>query len=281
MSEMPARPLLAFVALLGLLAACSSPPREGTVPAKRGLYKLGAPYQIGGRWYYPRYESSYDRVGVASWYGDGFHGRPTANGERFDKNRLTAAHPTLPLPSLVEVVNLENGRSLVVRVNDRGPFVGDRLIDLSEAAARELGFREQGLAQVRVRFLRLADDADGTPPQPTVVAAAVTTPAQPVSPAALRGCKVGDAGYFVQLAALRDTDRVEREARRAASLGQVRVDRVGVGSGALARLRVGPFARSGAALAVLDRARAMGYQGAFVVADAGRADCEISTALDG
>jgi rare lipoprotein A len=157
------------------LAACSSssPP---------GVYKLGQPYQIQGRWYYPEFDPEYDRVGVASWYGEPFHGRATANGERFDRRTVTAAHPTLPLPSLVRVVNLANRRELVVRVNDRGPFVGDRLIDLSQEAARQLGFERDGLAQVRVQFVRLAD-ANGEPPRPTTGRARAPLPERPAAPA--------------------------------------------------------------------------------------------------
>jgi rare lipoprotein A len=114
---------------------------------------VGAPYQVGGVWYVPREQPNYDAVGVASWYGDEFHQKATANGEMFDMNAVTAAHTTLPLPSMVEVTNLENGRKLMVRVNDRGPFVGDRIIDLSRAAARELGYERAGLAKVRVRYV--------------------------------------------------------------------------------------------------------------------------------
>ena len=114
-----------------------------------GHYKVGQPYKIKGRWYRPEYDPSYSKVGTASWYGADFHGLPTANGEVFDKEQISAAHPTLPLPSIVRVTNLENGRSLDIRVNDRGPFIGDRLIDLSEAAARELGYEDKGLARCR------------------------------------------------------------------------------------------------------------------------------------
>ncbi|HEX6144627.1 MAG TPA: septal ring lytic transglycosylase RlpA family protein [Geminicoccaceae bacterium] len=116
-------------------------------------YKVGAPYQVNGRWYHPQPVTSYEARGIASWYGEAFHGRPTANGEIYDMYRLTAAHPTLPLPSVVRVTNLDNGRSLLVRVNDRGPFVNDRLIDLSKAAARQLGFEYRGLAPVHVSYL--------------------------------------------------------------------------------------------------------------------------------
>ena len=128
-------------------------------------FKIGQPYKINGQWYYPAFVTEYEAIGVASWYGESFHGRPTANGEIYDMYALTAAHPTLQLPSVVEVMNLENGRSLILRVNDRGPFVNDRLIDLSYAAARELGFERQGLAQVQVRYLGLGR-LDETPIRP-------------------------------------------------------------------------------------------------------------------
>jgi rare lipoprotein A len=118
--------------------------------------KIGAPYQAKGVWYIPAHEPDYVETGEASWYGRDFHGRPTANGEIFDMHVATAAHPTLPLPSLVEVTNLENGRSLVVRVNDRGPFVSGRLIDLSARGAELLGFRDAGSTQVRVRYVGAA-----------------------------------------------------------------------------------------------------------------------------
>ena len=119
-------------------------------------YKLGRAYTVRGRTYVPRHEPNYDRVGTASWYGNNLNGRQTANGEVFDDRLMTAAHPTLPLPSLVRVTNLENGRYIVVRVNDRGPFVANRIIDLTRRAARELGYERQGKARVRVQFLELA-----------------------------------------------------------------------------------------------------------------------------
>lgn len=132
--------------------------------------KVGAPYTINGIRYRPRVVSWYDEVGIASWYGEPFHGRLTANGEIFDQDAYTAAHPTLPLPGLVEVTNLDTGRRMVLRLNDRGPFAKGRLIDLSRAAARELGFERAGLARVRVVYLGPADLDDaivalGEPPR--------------------------------------------------------------------------------------------------------------------
>ena len=119
-----------------------------------GSYKVGSPYTIKGIKYYPQEYAQYDQTGIASWYGPGFHGKYTANGERFDMYELTAAHKTLPMPSLVRVTNLENGRSLVLRVNDRGPFAHGRIIDISKKGAELLGFKNQGVAKVRVQLLQ-------------------------------------------------------------------------------------------------------------------------------
>ncbi len=123
------------------------------VPKGGGRYQIGEPYQVAGLTYTPREDPAYDRVGSASWYGELFHGRRTANGEIYDMDRLSAAHPTLPLPVYARVTNLNNGRSLVVRINDRGPFASDRVIDLSRRSAELLGFRNQGTATVRVKYL--------------------------------------------------------------------------------------------------------------------------------
>ena len=118
------------------------------------IYKVGNPYKINGKWYYPAVDYQYDEVGIASWYGPGFHGKSTANGEVFDQNKITAAHRTLPMPSIVKVTNLENGLVLdKVRINDRGPFARNRIIDLSKKAAEELGFIKNGVAKVRVEIL--------------------------------------------------------------------------------------------------------------------------------
>ncbi len=126
------------------------------VPKGGGVYHIGEPYQVSGNWYTPREEPTYDRIGRASWYGELFHGRRTANGEIYDMDRLSAAHPTLPLPVYAQVTNLANGRTIVVRINDRGPYARDRVIDLSRRSAELLGFRANGTTDVRVRYLRRA-----------------------------------------------------------------------------------------------------------------------------
>ena len=138
------------------LVGCTAMPPEGADPrvyAQEGFYKLGKPYQIKEKWYFPRVDTNYDEVGIASWYGKDFHGKRTANGEIYNMNSLSAAHKTLPLPVLVRVINLENGRSLVVRVNDRGPFAQNRIIDLSKRSAEILGFAKKGVARVRVTYV--------------------------------------------------------------------------------------------------------------------------------
>ena len=123
------------------------------VPKGGGVYRVGKPYTIAGREYVPQEDVNYSAVGMASWYGDDFHGRYTANGEIFDMNSLSAAHPTLPLPSYVRVTNLANHHSIVVRVNDRGPYVGDRVIDVSVKTAKLLGFYGNGLTKVKVEYV--------------------------------------------------------------------------------------------------------------------------------
>jgi len=118
-------------------------------------YKIGNPYQIQGQgtWYYPAEDFKYEETGIASWYGEKFHGRKTANGEIYDMNTLTAAHRTLPMPSFVRVTNLGNGRSLILKVNDRGPFARSRIIDISRRGAQLLGFHTAGTAKVRVQIM--------------------------------------------------------------------------------------------------------------------------------
>ncbi len=136
-------------------AGVGSPRWEGAGPPPKGGGRemIGEPYEVAGRWFYPRADDRYDRTGRASWYGEAFHKRMTSNGEWFDMDYLSAAHATMPLPSYVKVTNVANGRAVVLRVNDRGPFVGDRIIDVSKRAADALAFRHSGTAEVRVQYL--------------------------------------------------------------------------------------------------------------------------------
>lgn len=149
-------------------------PPASTEPAlpsgKGGIYKTGNPYKVAGRWYTPMQGvSNYSEIGTASWYGSDFHGKLTANGERYDMHMLSAAHKTLPLPTLVRVTNLENGRTVIVRVNDRGPFVKERLIDLSYAAAKVLGYTHQGTARVHIQMLEQSVGTGKAESKPTTL----------------------------------------------------------------------------------------------------------------
>lgn len=126
---------------------------RSNLPRGGGRYHVGKPYQVKGKWYRPKEDPDYVKTGAASWYGDAFHGRLTANGEVYDMTHLTAAHPTMPLPSYARVTNVQNGSSVLVRVNDRGPFAHDRVIDLSERAADLLGYKSVGVAKVKVEYV--------------------------------------------------------------------------------------------------------------------------------
>jgi rare lipoprotein A len=126
------------------------------VPKGGGTYRVGKPYTVAGRVYVPEEDTRYREEGLASWYGNDFHGRLTANGEVFDMASLTAAHPTLPMPCYARVTNLSNGKSLIVRINDRGPYHGNRLIDVSNKSAELLEFKGNGVARVRVEYVARA-----------------------------------------------------------------------------------------------------------------------------
>ncbi|WP_420415354.1 septal ring lytic transglycosylase RlpA family protein [Roseibium sp.] len=168
------RSALLVAAAAGLVAACGSAPQEKAkfspkkygvkgspkmvaagkpVPKGGGRYVVGKKYKIAGKWYYPKNDPNYKKSGLASWYGPTFHGRKTANGEIFDRYALTAAHTTMPLPSYARVTNLANGRSMIVRVNDRGPFHGNRIIDLSERVATMLDTKSKGVGKVKVEYV--------------------------------------------------------------------------------------------------------------------------------
>ena len=142
--------------------------------------KVGSPYQVNGKWYIPSHEPEYDETGVASWYGEQFNGKQTANGETFDMNEVTIAHPTLPLPSLVEVTNLDNGRTIIARANDRGPFASSRIIDVSKRAAELLGFKDKGTANVRVRYVGQAPEINDGGNNKVMLAANDAPKAKPV-----------------------------------------------------------------------------------------------------
>jgi len=217
--------------------------------------KVGAPYQVAGTWYLPAHEPDYDEKGVASWYGDAFQGRPTANGEVFDMNIPSAAHPTLPIPSLVEVTNLENGRKITVRLNDRGPFVQSRIIDLSHRAAELLGYDAQGTANVRVRYLGPAP-AVAIPPQAPFV------PQAPVSGVQTAG---GAGATFVQAGAFSVRENADAARAKVGDLGPSRVATMMSNGTSLFRVLVGPWSDREQAERKVAEATARGFDGARLV----------------
>ena len=175
------------------------------VPRGGGRTQIGKSYRVAGQWFSPEDQPGYDRTGMASWYGAQFHGRQTANGEVFDRTALSAAHPTLPLPSYVRVTNLDNDRSVVVRVNDRGPFRHKRLIDVSERTAELLNFKRDGMAEVRVEYLDRAR-LDGRDEDYLLAsfrgsgATQLATAAVPVAPKARRSGAAGKADAPIVIA---------------------------------------------------------------------------------
>ncbi len=265
-------------------------------PTGKGVYKVGAPYQVDGVWYYPREDPFYDETGIASWYGEPFHGETTANGELYDMNGLTAAHKTLPMPSFVNVTNLENCRSLVVRVNDRGPFLHGRLIDVSRRTAGLLGFEDKGTARVRVRLVgtRLARTIAARPetsaeergaviavprvpvtsrrlvPAGQVVTASLTQTASLIVPGArpevtLRA--VRPTRLFVQAGAFSFHHNARRLGAKLSVIGPTEISSASVRGQQFFRVRIGPLDSLAMADATLERLIKGGFPGARIVVD--------------
>jgi rare lipoprotein A len=264
-------------------------------------YKVGNPYQVDGVWYYPAINYDYDETGVASWYGPGFVGHATASGEVYDQNAMTAAHKTLPLPTMVRVTNLENGRQIQLRINDRGPFVNNRIIDLSRRAAQLLGLEQAGTAKVRVqvmaeesRALAVAAGAGeeaGVPKPSAAPLAKVTTETLPGStkPAATAGGTIkpivlGSApvpqpsttvvqqpvhatNLFIQAGAFLQMSNADRLRAKLASVAAARVVPVQLGAQRFYRVRLGPIATVEQADAMLGRVIAMGNKDARLIVE--------------
>lgn len=238
------------------LTACASVEKPGAVAASQAVQKVGKPYAIKGRTYTPAHQPNYNEVGEASWYGAAHQGRRTANGEVFDLRRLSAAHKTLPLPSLVEVTNLENGRSMPVRVNDRGPFVAGRIIDLSQAAAERLGFKAQGHARVRVRYL-----GPGMGEGRAAAGRGSPLATQPVQ----RSPKPNEGGWTVQAGAFADAGNAARAAGMLGAAGRTEVRPTKQAGRTLHRVLVGRWGGEGEAAAARSRIAALGFADARVV----------------
>jgi len=261
--NLPAKVIKGFLvgALLMLVAACTTGARGGSAsmpivtdpaPIVSGTMR---PYQIRGRWYQPAEQPGYNETGLASWYGEQFNGRPTATGERFDMHALTAAHKTLPLPGLVEVTNLANGRRIVVRINDRGPFVDGRIIDLSRGAAEALGFLSAGVGEVRVRYLGRAPRTGGGTPLQYAGVESPSSAATPTPTPSIAGA------YWIQAAAFSN----RRAARRVADQlgGRATVD--AALSDGLFRVLVGPWPDPNAAERSRQAVIALGYADALLI----------------
>ncbi|MBT7612228.1 MAG: septal ring lytic transglycosylase RlpA family protein, partial [Rhodospirillaceae bacterium] len=208
----------------------------------------------------------YDQEGIASWYGDPFHGRTTANGETYDMNELTAAHKTLPMPVYVRVTNLENGRSLVLRVNDRGPFVSGRIIDVSRRAAQLLDFQQAGTTHVRVQVVDQETELTyaelgGQPVVPDETLVIAPAPSVQLTEYEISGER------FVQIGAYSDADNAFVVSNALTDVGEVQVHRVTNDDGALYRVRLGPYASEDAAEVVLRDVAMRGYPEAVIVVD--------------
>jgi rare lipoprotein A len=279
-----------------------STPAPQAAPAEQGAQpwlereRVGPPYQANGQWYVPTPEPGYEQTGTASWYGPTFNGGRTASGEAFDQTAMTAAHPTLPIPSLVQVTNLENGREVIVRVNDRGPFVGGRVMDVSQGAAQVLGFEQAGRARVHIRYLGPAPrhvNADGSnapatqnapaaaaprseaeegpasllPPSSTTPALAGGPADQVLSPApaSTQYAAAPSGSFFVQVGAYSDLGNAQRVRDAVGAAGPVAVDTRQTSSGAeLFRVRVGPWANQEEADAARRTVASLGYSDAVV-----------------
>lgn len=251
-------------------SASGQPAAAAFVPGATAhpAFKIGKPYQINGVWYRPAVDWAYIEEGVASWYGSEFHGRATANGERFDMHELSAAHRTLPLPSVVRVTNLDNGRSLKLRVNDRGPFARNRIIDVSKTAAKALGFYEQGTAPVRVELvvdesMRLA----GVTPAPAATTAPVATAARAAPEAGGDGEPVSAARAFIQAGAFADGGNASRAGIQLARLAPVVITYGGMDAPSLYRVRLGPLDSIHEADRVLAEVVRAGYSASRVIVE--------------
>ena len=286
--------LIVLFAVTAVLPACAQLQfgaelaKQGKRTAAGGIYKVGKPYKIAGEWYYPRENTKYDNIGIASWYGPKFQGRRTANGEIFDMNLLTAAHPTLPMPVMVQVTNLENGRSMKLRVNDRGPFKKNREIDLSRRAAEILGFKDKGTARVRVKYLHRAplynqrgqlisgDESDSfvfdkpyTPTRDRYVSAAPITDVETKSldgqDLPSKKSVLPKQKYYVQLGVFSRKDSAEALRQKLGQIGQVEVSELTSGGRQLYRVRVGPVNSRVDANILVDDVLDNGHQDAFIL----------------
>jgi len=253
----------AGLSVLAALAACASGPRPGANLAAGGVHGTMKPYEVNGVIYRPHPQPNYNEVGIATWYGAQYHNRHTADGVIFDMDRASAAHTTLPLPCIVEVTNLDNGRRIKVRVNDRGPFVRGRILDLSREGAKELGFYLKGSARVRVRYVGPAPVSGGGSVQMAAYEPAVSAAAEYEPPPAAVMPPAGQAR--VQAAAFAERAHAEAAAAAIGGLGEVHVEPLQRGGATLWRVIVeGPPGEDAHSLAAA--LASSGYSGAKILA---------------
>lgn len=277
--------------ILSLLAGCSSShvsgierPSQAPLYAKRGTYKIGKPYSIKGVTYRPYETFTFEETGLASWYGPGFHQNTTANMEIFDQNQISAAHKTLQLPCLVRVHNLDNGRVLDVRVNDRGPFYEGRIIDLSKRAAQLLGIFQKGLARVHIKVLEhesriLKEMALGKRPsqkKPSLL------PAEPVDVDSIKPLPFIDplkegvfsseslplkkGGDYINFPLLKDYADAAKLSATLEKFGPSSIAQERMGDRVFYKVKIGPFSNFGEAEKVLKELKGKGFSNALIAA---------------
>lgn len=217
----------------------------------QGHYKIGKPYKIKGKWYYPEVNEMYSEIGEASWYGGSFHGEKTANGDIYNSKSLTAAHRTLPLPSMVRVTNLENGHSVIVMVNDRGPFAKNRIIDVSERTADLLEFKNKGIAQVKIEYL---------PKQTKELREhfAMKTPCDKkvdTVQKAENDIQDNDSKLYIQIGAYKNKETANKQASIYANFGDVKVTKITRNNVPLYRVRIGPIDKLSDAKEIIGRVK--------------------------
>ncbi|MCQ2740786.1 MAG: septal ring lytic transglycosylase RlpA family protein [Alphaproteobacteria bacterium] len=251
--------------------------QASAITGQGGVYKVGSPYKIMGTWYYPKENYSYSEAGVASWYGSDFHAKKTANGEKYDMNALTAAHRTLPLPSIVKVTNLENGRSLVLRVNDRGPYAKSRIIDVSKRASQLLGFHSQGITKVRVEVMEKESKAlkqalidKGSVSDRSLLKQARAAQKQKTEVAKVQNSKevlqtYKKGSYFIQVGSYTQEEGAQNVASQLKTDSNIYYTNVNGNN--YYRVRVGPFATQEEAEVSLVKLQAEGVYGAKIVTD--------------
>ncbi len=277
---------------LVLLGACTSHPPSVPVSSTLkesavypGHYKIGSPYKVDNTWYYPKADPSYVEEGMASWYGPGFHGNRTANGDLYDQTTFTAAHRTLPLPSMVRITNLANGRSVIAMVNDRGPFSKKRIIDISEKTAIALHMKQQGVGRVRVEFLPEQTEemlaALHLPPIEGQYATAaseykepnMSSSGSPLVASAIAAEPIAIDGasnpIFIQAGAYSSKGSAEKVAHSLKKFGKVGVKTVKLEEKTFYRVRIGPLKNARYANQLLDKVIGLGNPHAIIIGNSG------------